>query len=135
MGERKLADYGSVFMSGIATFHETKECRPFAPLVSFTFTSPPKLPNPGVNSTAQLSLEMWRAGRTIDEIAAERGLSPVTIEGHLAPAIANGEAINPRVFYTAEEEEENPCFPHVSPLHSAYLGRAGDERWLHPLPK
>ena len=104
VGERKLAEYGPGFMSGIATFLESKERRPFAPLTNFT--SPPKLPKSGVNSTAQLSLELWRTGKTIDEIAAERGLSPVTIEGHLAQAIANGEPIDPRVFYTAEEEEE-----------------------------
>lgn len=104
VGERKLADYGPGFMSGIATFLETHDRLPFAPLAGFT--PPPKLPKPAVNSTTQLSLELWRSGKSIDEIAAERGLSPTTIEGHLAQAIANGEPIDPRVFYTAEEEEE-----------------------------
>jgi ATP-dependent DNA helicase RecQ len=104
VGERKLADYGPGFMSGIAAFLENHDRRPFAPLANFT--PPPKVPKPAVNSTAQLSLEMWRAGKNIDEIAAERGLSPVTIEGHLAQAIANGESLDPRTFYTAGEEEE-----------------------------
>lgn len=104
VGERKLADYGPGFMEHIADFLQTHERRSFAPLASST--PPPKAPKPAINATAQLSLELWRAGKTVDEIAVERGLSPVTIEGHLGQAIANGEDIDPRVFYTAEEEEE-----------------------------
>ena len=104
VGERKLAEYGPGFMAGISGFLETHDRRPFVPLDHFTPL--PKLPKPAVNSTAQLSLEFWHAGKSIDEIAAERGLSVATIEGHLAQAIANGEPIDPRVFYTAEEEEE-----------------------------
>jgi hypothetical protein len=70
------------------------------------FPRPPEAPKPVVNSTAQVTLELWRAGRSIDEIATERGLATSTIENHLAQAIANGEPIDPRAFYTADEEAE-----------------------------
>jgi len=35
-------------------------------------------------STKQMSLAMFQAGQTVEQIAKERGLSPITIQGHLA---------------------------------------------------
>jgi ATP-dependent DNA helicase RecQ len=105
VGERKLADYGPAFIGLISGFLETHDRRHFAPL---TAMAPPaaRPPKPVVNSTAQVTLELWRAGRSIDRIATERGLSISTIENHLAQAIANGEPIPPRTFYSADEESE-----------------------------
>lgn len=40
--------------------------------------------------TVTTSLELFQSGKTIDEIAAERGLKPVTIEGHLIDAVRDG---------------------------------------------
>jgi ATP-dependent DNA helicase RecQ len=105
VGERKLADYGPGFIGLIAGWLETHDRRHFAPLAGFSSPAP-KPPKPAVNSTAQVTLELWRSGKSIDEIASERGLATTTIENHLAQAIANGEPIDPRVFYTAEEEAE-----------------------------
>jgi superfamily II DNA helicase RecQ len=45
-------------------------------------------------STTQRSLELFRAGKTVADIAATRNLAPTTIEGHLAEAIENGELDN-----------------------------------------
>ena len=45
-------------------------------------------PKPG--ATKELSAGLWREGKTIDEIAAERGLARSTIEGHLAHALMAG---------------------------------------------
>jgi ATP-dependent DNA helicase RecQ len=105
VGERKLADYGPAFIGLVAGFLETHDRRYFAPL---TDLAPPRSKPvlPVVNSTAQVTLELWRAGRSIDEIATERGLTASTIENHLAQAIAIGEAIDPRTFYSAAEEAE-----------------------------
>jgi ATP-dependent DNA helicase RecQ len=41
--------------------------------------------------TFRISFEMFRDGRSIEEIARERGLHTNTIEGHLAKFIATGE--------------------------------------------
>lgn len=46
------------------------------------------LPKP---DTKALSLELFKAGKSIDEIAVERGFVPSTIEGHLAHFIGEGE--------------------------------------------
>lgn len=41
--------------------------------------------------TKNLSLQMFREGKTVDEIATARGLSPNTIEAHLTSFIVTGE--------------------------------------------
>jgi ATP-dependent DNA helicase RecQ len=45
-------------------------------------------------STLQLTLELYRQGRSIEEIAAERNLKASTIVSHLAELIEAGEAID-----------------------------------------
>jgi len=42
-------------------------------------------------NTKQKSFELFKSGKTIFEIATERGMSPTTIEGHLASFIDTGE--------------------------------------------
>jgi hypothetical protein len=41
--------------------------------------------------TAQISYDLYRKGKTIDEIAGERGFVTSTIEGHLAQFVEKGE--------------------------------------------
>jgi ATP-dependent DNA helicase RecQ len=112
VGERKLTDYGPSFMQQIRAFLQGNERKSFAalPEIAGIVAKPPK---PSVNATAQVTMELWRTGKTVDEIAAERNLSVTTIEGHLATAILNGEKIDPRAFYTHAEEEQ---------MHAAFQG-------------
>ena len=46
---------------------------------------------PAKGQTKLTSLELYRQGKSIDEIAAARGLSPVTIENHLASFVETGD--------------------------------------------
>jgi ATP-dependent DNA helicase RecQ len=105
VGDRKLADFGPGFLREISAWLEAHPRREFAPLTNAS-ASAPKLAKPIVNATAQVTLELWRSGKSIDEIAAERGLAASTIENHLAQAITNGEPVAPRRLYTADEEAE-----------------------------
>lgn len=105
VGERKLIDYGPGFMNVIRDYLQNNERKAFAPL-SISSVPLPRPPKPVVTSTAHISLELWRAGKSVEEIATERKLTSSTIEGHLASAIANGENIDPRAFYTLAEEKE-----------------------------
>ena len=105
VGERKLADYGESFIGLIAAWLETHDRQAFSPLTNFASPTS-KRPKPATNPTAQVTLELYRSGKSIPEIAAERGLVETTIEGHLATAITNGEPLDPRAFYTPAEESE-----------------------------
>jgi ATP-dependent DNA helicase RecQ len=102
VGERKLADHGPGFLREISAWLETHERRKFAPSADH-LAMPTK---PVVNSTAHATLELWRVGKSIDEIAAARGLVSSTIESHLALAIEAGADLDPRHFYSEEEERE-----------------------------
>jgi uncharacterized protein YpbB len=42
------------------------------------------------SATKEFSAELWKQGKTIEEIALERGLARGTIEGHLAHAVEAG---------------------------------------------
>ncbi|QSA98158.1 DNA helicase RecQ [Methylococcus sp. EFPC2] len=75
IGERKLALYGDEFLAVIAEHEgqggsgETQD-----------------------TATAEESLDLFRLGLRVEQIAARRGLKPTTVYGHLTHAIARGQA-------------------------------------------
>lgn len=95
VGSRKLEAYFTPFADEIysyCTLHNLsmglemeraskKESQPSAPP---TVTVP----------TRQVTLEMYQRGLSIEEIAAERNLKAVTIEGHIAELIEMGEIVD-----------------------------------------
>lgn len=52
---------------------------------------PEETPKPEKIASKQQSLDMFKAGKTIEEIARERSMAVSTIEGHLALYVATGE--------------------------------------------
>lgn len=59
--------------------------------LQFASGKPPKAPKPPKPDTKMVSLELFKSGKAIEEIAKERDLAPTTIEGHLAHFIGQGE--------------------------------------------
>jgi ATP-dependent DNA helicase RecQ len=104
LGEKKRDDYGQAFLAAIRLWLTENPQQEFAPLTFVTTPTPP--PSGGLNGTAQQTLELWKEGKPIRQIAEERGLAESTIEGHLAQAIENGEPFGPHAFYTAAEEQQ-----------------------------
>ncbi|MEK7952923.1 DNA helicase RecQ [Luteolibacter soli] len=102
VGERKLADYGPGFIGEIVAWLADHPRLQFSPLSAATVPAS----RPVANGTSKVSLELWREGKTVDEIAALRGFAATTIEGHLAQAIEAGEDLDPYRLYTREEESE-----------------------------
>lgn len=122
VGERRLADHGTGFIQEVSTWLETHERRKFAPLLDH----PPK---PVVNGTAQATLELFKAGKSVDQIAAARKFTVSTIEGHLATVIEAGEDIDHRHFYSEQEEKEMRAAldgyldPSLKPIYDHLGGR------------
>ena len=76
----------------------------FSPLE--TVSAPLSKPAAGITvGTAAVSLELYKNGQSVAEIAKSRNLAESTIETHLGQALENGEHLDPRGLYTAEEEE------------------------------
>ena len=78
IGSKRLKRYGSDIAAIVQRYCESQKISPDQ-------ASPPKpAKSSGPNSTKQLSLQMFQAGKTVEQIASERGLTVTTIQGHLA---------------------------------------------------
>jgi ATP-dependent DNA helicase RecQ len=89
-GEVKLARYGETFLQAVLAY-----CQQHGLSTRIT-TKRPKASaarngRTATGSTQRESLELYKSGKTISEIAEIRQLSSSTIEGHLCSFIATGE--------------------------------------------
>ena len=84
IGEAKVKQFGEELLAMIQAYcvehHIEADQLPEIPLEK-----------PAKTETKTLSLEMFKSGKTIDEIAQERGFVRSTIEGHLATFVGLGE--------------------------------------------
>ena len=103
VGEKKLADFGREFLAEIASWLESHPRMAFAQVAPAS-AAPARKPRTdgALNETTRETLAMFRAGRSIDEIAAERGLATTTIESHLIAAIESGEEL-PRSRFMSDD--------------------------------
>jgi ATP-dependent DNA helicase RecQ len=85
VGEKKLREFGAVFLAEIAAFLQANPRQIFA---DESFVAPAPLPaRASLGSTAYDTLRRFRAGAAVEEIAAERRLAAGTILTHLADAL------------------------------------------------
>ncbi|MES2439165.1 MAG: DNA helicase RecQ [Verrucomicrobiota bacterium] len=104
VGEKKLDDYGRAFIDVIRDWLSENERMEFSPLE--IVIAPPPRPAGVITGTIAITLELFKNGRSVPEIALERKFTESTVESHLAEAIWNGEQLDPRRFFTIEEEQE-----------------------------
>jgi ATP-dependent DNA helicase RecQ len=102
VGEKKLREFGEVFLNEIALHLATNPRQIFAE-ESFVV---PIAQRSSLGDTARETLRRFRAGSSPTEIAGARGLVVGTIYGHLATAIEAGEAIDLTQLINAEAQSE-----------------------------
>jgi hypothetical protein len=71
--------------------------------------------------TKKLSYDLFKAGKTIEEIALERGFAPSTIEGHLSMYVAVGEL---DIFDLMDKNKVNQIIQYFEKAESRALGEA-----------
>ena len=127
VGERKLREFGEVFLKAIAAHLAGNPKQMFA---EDSFCVADGVPAKArLGTTGRETLRRFDAGETVEQIARSRGLSTGTIYSHLADAIAAGEAINLRVFVNAAEQNEITAafrklgLGSLSPVFDALGGR------------
>ena len=105
VGERKLAEFGSLFLGEIARHLQSSPRQIFA---DDTFEAPSLAPprRSKLTGTVLGTLRIFRAGKSVDSIARERALTAGTILGHLAAAVEAGESIDLRRLIDAPEQAE-----------------------------
>jgi len=106
VGERKLREFGHDFIQAIAAHLREQPQVAFDDAEPGPLAPPPRRAPGGLgllNATARETLRQYREGRSIAEIAADRGLSSSTVSGHLSDALDAGEAVDAGRLFTAEE--------------------------------
>ena len=76
--------------------------------------------------TYNITLEMFRSGKSIEDIAEERGLTQSTIEGHLARLIGQGRLSIGEFFTTAQVEAVRDCLGEGIGLKDIYEALEGN---------
>ncbi len=90
-GTFKVQKYGPPFLELIQTYCREMGLDTRISLKKPVRSKPVKQPKERASDTKRISKELYRSGKSIDEIAEERQLSVTTIESHLAFYITNGE--------------------------------------------
>ncbi len=104
VGEKKLREFGAAFLDEIAGHLATNARQIFA---DDSFVSPSSLPSRSrLNDTTRESLKRFREGKSLAEIARQRGLTTGTICSHLATAAEAGETIDLDPLLSAGEQVE-----------------------------
>jgi ATP-dependent DNA helicase RecQ len=103
VGEKKLREFGEVFLNEIALHLATNPRQIFA---DDSFTAPQPIRKTSLNDTTRETLRRFRAGESVEQIAAARGFAASTIYGHLAAAIEAGENIDVNELLDAEAQEQ-----------------------------
>ncbi len=104
VGEKKLREFGRVFLATIAGYLDTNPRQMFA---DEAFDAPSRRTEktaPG--DAAAQTLRRFRNGESVPEIAAGRGVTTGTIYGHLASAIEGGEDVDISQFVSEPEKRE-----------------------------
>ena len=102
VGEKKLREFGEVFLNEIALHLATNPRQIFAE-EAFVI---PVAQRSSLGDTARETLRRFRAGDSPAQIAEARGLVVGTIYGHLATAIEAGEKIEMEQLIDAEAQAE-----------------------------
>jgi len=102
VGERKLAEFGEAFLAGIAAHLATHPRQIFA---DDSFATAPAA-RPYMSETIRDTLQRFRAGDSVGEIAQQRMMVSGTIYAHLAAAIEAGESLDLNRLFSASEQEE-----------------------------
>ena len=102
VGEKKLREFGEIFLGEIAAHLQTSPRQIFAE-ESFVV---PVAQRSALGDTARETLRRFRAGDSIEQIASSRGFVASTIYGHLATAIESGEKIDLAQLLDAEAQAQ-----------------------------
>ncbi len=92
VGEKKLREFGDIFLGEIAAHLQTNARQIFADDSFSAPAAPP--PRSSLGDSARETLRRFRAGQSVEQIARERSVTTGTIYGHLAEGIERGEPVD-----------------------------------------
>jgi ATP-dependent DNA helicase RecQ len=105
VGEKKLREFGEIFLGEIAAHLQTNARQIFAD-DSFTAPAAPSPSRGSLGDSVRETMRRFRSGHSVEQIARERGVTTGTILGHIAEGIERGEPVDLERFFTAEEKQK-----------------------------
>ncbi len=102
VGEKKLREFGEVFLREIAEYLSSNARQIFA---DDSFNAAPAA-KPRLGDTMRTTLQSFRDGKTVAEIARQRQLTTGTIVSHLCTAMEAGERIELDQLLTKEQQQQ-----------------------------
>jgi len=134
IGEKKMREFGEIFLREIATHLQTSPRQIFAD-DSFSASAPgatKAAPRRSLmTDTVRETLQSFRQGKSIAEIARLRGVKDGTIYGHLEQALLAGESINVNSLVPADAQREiadafaRHGFLSLAPIVESFAGKYG----------
>jgi len=107
VGDRKLREFGEMFLGEIAAHLQSNPRQLFADDFPQGGTPPADAPRRSrLTDTVRETLHFFRQGKTVSEIALMRGVKDGTIYGHLEEAMLAGETIDVKSLLTAEAQRD-----------------------------
>jgi ATP-dependent DNA helicase RecQ len=104
VGEKKLREFGDIFLGEIAAHLQTNARQIFA---GDSFTAPAAPPSRGSpGDSARETLRRFRTGQTVEKIARGRGVTSGTILGHIAECIERGEPVDLNQLVKADAQKD-----------------------------
>ncbi|MBE9136587.1 DNA helicase RecQ [Nodosilinea sp. LEGE 07088] len=123
VGSRKLAQYGEVFTDAIRQF-----CADHGlasdPGAGGRRPRPSRERRQTVGDTHRLTLELYRQGRSLQEIADQRGLKASTVASHLERLIHQGEAVD--IDQVVEPDQQRTIRSALAEMEGASLTEIRD---------
>ncbi|MDB6026966.1 MAG: recQ [Verrucomicrobiales bacterium] len=101
VGEKKLREFGQIFLAEIASHLQTSPRQMFA---DDSFAADPA-PKAHLNDTSRESLRMFQAGESVEQIAQKRTLTVGTVYWHIATSIESGQQVDISSLVTKEDQE------------------------------
>eukprot|EP00092_Neocalanus_flemingeri_P014346 GFUD01015474.1.p1 GENE.GFUD01015474.1~~GFUD01015474.1.p1 ORF type:complete len:1050 (+),score=352.66 GFUD01015474.1:77-3226(+) len=88
----KISSYGDQFIGAIIKFCVEEQLE--TDLFITEQEGDDKLSEMGITQTVQTSYQMFKGGKTVEQVAQERGMAATTIMGHLATCLEKGAEVN-----------------------------------------
>ena len=116
VGAKKLEDFGHPITQAIAAWLAENPRKTFPQLRPAAAPARKMQTEMALNGSTLATLERFRAGISVEEIARDRGFTTSTIEGHLARAVESGEKLDRSAVFGPGEEEA---------IREAFIGHEG----------
>jgi hypothetical protein len=123
IGKKRLEQYGEELMAIVTAYCEETGAKP-APAPAVVRPAKRKAP---ASNTRELTLALYRSGKSIAEIAEERGYVKTTIEGHIADLIGQGklsatEFLMPQAIQLIKQQSRSMKDGSLKALHEHFGG-------------